>query len=247
MFKYVFFFIVMVFFACSISLADDDLKSILKTADGYRQQSEELLIKTEVKLYKNEKLDKQSLYYVFLKSGRRSLVVFKSAGELGQKVLMLDDSFWIILPNTRRPIRITPTQKLLGEASVGDIATLIWSEDYDGVIVDHNKTQQGVNSIKLDLNSTRKGSSYHRIELFLTQKDYFPIKANLYLKSGKLAKEAYYEDGTLNDQRRVVAMTLIDRIKKNQKTIVNYQAMENKTIPDKYYNPAYLVRTDLPD
>lgn len=247
MFKYIFFFIAMVFFACSISLADDDLKSILKTADGYRQQSEELLVKTEVKLYKNDKLDKQSLYYVFLKSGRRSLVVFKSAGELGQKVLMLDDSFWIILPNTRRPIRITPTQKLLGEASVGDIATLIWSEDYDGVIVDHNKTQQGDNSVKLDLNSTRKGSSYHRIELFLTQNDYFPIKANLYLKSGKLAKEAYYEGGTLNDERRVVAMTLIDRIKKDQKTIVNYQAMENKTIPDKYYNPAYLVRTHLPD
>ncbi len=216
-------------------------------ADGYRQQGVELLIKTEVNLYVKDKLDKQSLYHVFVKSKRRSLVVFKSAGELGQKVLMLDDKFWIILPNTRRPIRITPMQKLLGEASVGDIATLTWSEDYDGTIVDRNITEQGVDSIKLDLISTRKGTTYHRIELFLSQKDYFPIKANLYLKSGKLAKESYYESGTMNDQRRVVAMILVDRINKDQKTIVNYQSMENKIIPDKFYNPAFLVRTDLPD
>jgi len=247
MFKNSCFFIVIFLFACHISVADDDIKSMLKTADGYRQQGEELLIKTEVNLYIKDKLDKQSLYHVFVKSGRRSLVVFKSAGELGQKVLMLDDKFWIILPNTRRPIRITPMQKLLGEASVGDIATLTWSEDYDGTIIEHNITEQGINSIKLDLNSTRKGTTYHRIELFLNQKDYFPIKANLYLKSGKLAKEAYYENGTMNDQRRVVAMTLVDLINKDQKTIVNYESMENKSIPDKFYNPAFLVRTDLPD
>ncbi len=234
-------------FSCSVSFADDDIKSILKTADGYRQQGEELLIKTEVNLYENDKLDKQSLYHVFVKSGRRSLVVFKSAGELGQKVLMLDDKFWIFLPNTRRPIRITPMQKLLGEASVGDIATLTWSEDYDGTIVDRNITEQGINSIKLDLNSTRKGTTYHRIELFVSQEEYFPLKANLYLKSGKLAKVACYESGTMNDQRRVVVMTLVDRINKHQKTRVNYQGMENKTIADKFYNPAYLVRTDLPD
>ncbi len=247
MFKNILFSILLVFFACHISVADDDIKSILKMADGYRQQGVELLIKTEVNLYVKDKLDKQSLYHVFVKSERRSLVVFKSAGELGQKVLMLDDKFWIILPNTRRPIRITPMQKLLGEASVGDIATLTWSEDYDGTIVDRNITEQGVDSIKLDLISTRKGTTYHRIELFLSQKDYFPIKANLYLKSGKLAKESYYESGTMNDQRRVVAMILVDRINKDQKTIVNYQSMENKIIPDKFYNPAFLVRTDLPD
>ncbi|MDX1810665.1 MAG: outer membrane lipoprotein-sorting protein [Gammaproteobacteria bacterium] len=247
MFKKILLTFFLTLFICSVSMATDDVKSILKTADGYRQQSEDMLVKTEVNLYKKDKLDKQSLYDVFLKSGRRSLVVFKSAGEVGQKVLMLDDKFWIMLPNTRRPMRITPLQKLLGEASVGDIATLTWSEDYDGSIIDQNASEQGVSSIKLDLHSTRKGSSYDRIELFVTQKDYFPIKANLYLKSGKLAKEAYYESGKINNKRQVVAMTLLDRIEKDQKTKVYYRGMENKTLPDKYYNPAFLVRTDLPE
>lgn len=227
--------------------AADDLKTILKAADDFRQQGDEVMVVTDVKLYKEDKLDKESLYNVFVKSDRRSLVVFKSAGEIGQKVLMLDDKYWIILPNTRRPIRITPMQKLLGEASVGDIATLTWGEDYDGKVVEKNIDEQGVKALKIDLHTVRKGTTYDRIELFLNAKDYFPIKANLYLKSGKLAKEAYYKAGTINGHRRVVTMTLIDRIKKQQKTIVNYQAMEPKTLADKYYNPAFLFRTDIPD
>jgi hypothetical protein len=34
---------------------------------------------------------------------------------------MLGDDCWLILPKSQRPVRITATQRLLGEASVGDI------------------------------------------------------------------------------------------------------------------------------
>ena len=92
-------------------------------------------MKTRVSLYKNWSdgtegtLEKERLYEVLIKPGRRSLVLFQSKAEAGQKVLMLDDRYWLLLPKTRRPVRITASQKLLGEASTGDIATMTWSED----------------------------------------------------------------------------------------------------------------------
>jgi hypothetical protein len=52
--------------------------------------------------------------------------------ERGQKLLMQGDDFWLMMPASQRPLRITPMQKLLGEASTGDIATMTWGEDYDG-------------------------------------------------------------------------------------------------------------------
>jgi len=55
---------------------------------------------------------------------KETSVIFKSAVEAGQKMLMLQDNYWLQMPKSRRPIRITPMQKLLGEASVGDISTL---------------------------------------------------------------------------------------------------------------------------
>ncbi len=78
----------------------------------------------------DEQLDKTRGYNVYTRPNRESVVVFKSAVEAGQKMLMIEDNYWLLMPKkSRRPIRITPMQKLLGEASVGDISTLTWSED----------------------------------------------------------------------------------------------------------------------
>jgi len=35
---------------------------------------------------------------------------------------------------SQRPLRITPMQKLLGDASTGDIATMSWADDYTGTV-----------------------------------------------------------------------------------------------------------------
>jgi hypothetical protein len=47
---------------------------------------------------------------------------------------MLGDDFWLLLPGSQRPLRITPSQKLLGDASTGDIATMRWADDYSGSV-----------------------------------------------------------------------------------------------------------------
>ena len=225
----------------SMSLAADNVETILKKADNYRLSQNTAQVETRVLLYKKGKLSKERDYSVYIKSGRKSLVIFKSAVERGQKVLMLNDKFWMIMPKSRRPIRITPMQKLLGEASTGDIATMTWSEDYDGKIsrkVVVNKTP----CLKLELHSIRRGTTYARIELYVAQNDYFPVKANLYVASGKLAKRAYFKLGKVNGRKQVNAMTLIDKIKRQRKTVIRYLSITPRNIPNKFYNPMYLVR-----
>ncbi|POB65316.1 outer membrane lipoprotein-sorting protein, partial [Vibrio vulnificus] len=109
--------------------------------------------------------------------------------EAGQKMLMLQDNYWLQMPKSRRPIRITPMQKLLGEASVGDISTLTWSEDYQGIWVASEKVQglagESVATQRLQLTAKTSGASYQIIDLWLTEQENFPLKADLYLRSGK--------------------------------------------------------------
>ncbi len=50
-------------------------------------------VETQIELYKSGKLDKTRRYSVYLKPGRRSLVIFKSAVEIGQKVLIVRKNF----------------------------------------------------------------------------------------------------------------------------------------------------------
>ena len=87
----------------------------VKHADLYRLESSNAKVTTFVKLYEDQTLDKTRAYDVYLRSGRESLVLFKSPVEAGQKMLMLGDNYWLVMPKSRRPIRITPMQKLLGK------------------------------------------------------------------------------------------------------------------------------------
>jgi hypothetical protein len=234
----------LLFFFDRVAMAETDVATLLKKADAFRLSGAELRVETEIRLFKSGKLDKKRRYTVFLKPGRRSLVLFRSPSELGQKLLMLDDQFWIMMPRSRRPIRITPTQKLLGEASSGDLATLTWSEDYKGVITG-KAVVDDVPCLVLDLKAARTGVTYAGITLYLAEADHRPVKADLYVASGKLAKVARFKMGTLNGRRQVISMTLIDRIQIKRLTEVHYLAMRPQSLPDKVYNPAYLVRNDL--
>jgi hypothetical protein len=222
----------------------EGVRAILKQADSYRLRQDTVQVETQVALYKSGKLNKTRHYSVYLKPGRRSLVIFKSAVERGQKVLMRDDKFWMVMPKSRRPIRITPMQKLLGEASTGDIATMTWGEDYDGEISEVEVVNQ-IPCLKLDLHSIRKGTTYAHIELYVAQDGYWPVQANLYVASGRLAKLASFTLGELDDRRQVTAMTLLDKIQRQRKTVIRYLSITPREIPDKFYNPMYLVRNRL--
>ena len=221
-----------------------DVQEILKAADRFRMPADAVEVKTRILLYKNGKLDKERRYDVFLKPGHRSLVLFRHASERGQKMLMLDDRFWMIMPKSRRPIRVTPMQKLLGEASAGDIATMTWSEDYQAKLAG-DTTIGDLKALKLDLTSSRKGTTYQRIELWVTASDYHPLKANLYVHSGKLAKQVSFRLGEMDGRPMIVSMTLLDKVQKQKKTVIDYLGNQPREIDDKYYNPMYLVRNTL--
>ena len=221
-----------------------DVKALLKDADAYRLPDQSMRVETEVKVYKADALDKTRLYTVYTKPGRRSLVVFRSSAERGQKMLMLGDDFWLVMPTSQRPLRITPMQKLLGDASTGDVASLTWAEDYDGRIVGE-ETVDGVPCIKLDIVGQRKGVSYPRIVLYIAKQGHYPVTAELYVASEKLAKLASFKLGTEGGRRTVIAMILVDRLQKDRRTELRYLERSRKTLPDEYYNPAFLVRAEI--
>jgi len=221
----------------SAAASVSDVRQMVKNADDYRQGYLSAKVVSQVSLFENGELDKTRQYHVYTRPNRESLVVFKSQVEAGQKMLMLGDNYWLLMPKSRRPIRITPMQKLLGEASVGDISTLTWSEDYQATLI-----EQSAETNLLRLKSVTKGASYERIDLWLDAEMDFPLKADLYLRSGKLAKQAIFEQGQRDGRTRVVAMTLLDKIQPAKKTVIAYQQITSYELEEKYYNPAYLIR-----
>lgn len=235
--------------ACAPLLAGADVGTMLKAADRYRTGAEHLQVETEVTvLHRDGRLDKERRYTVFVQPQRRSLVLMRSPAEAGQKVLMLGDDFWLLLPGSQRPVRITPTQKLLGDASTGDIATLAWAEDYSGQVVGDEPCPAPDEKrlcVHLALQAARKGVSYQRIELWLGRLRHEPVAAELYVHSDKLAKQARFVlDGAT---RQVDQMVLVDKLGSNKETRVRYLARTARQVPENWLNPMFLARNPALD
>lgn len=228
--------------------AETDIAAILRAADRFRSGGgENLQVETEVRVYARDgSLDKERRYTVFTQAGHKSLVLMRSPAEAGQKVLMLGDDYWLLMPGSQRAVRITPTQKLLGDASTGDIATLSWAEDYTGTLAGEDTCGQR-KCLRLSLQAARKGLSYQRIELWVGAQRHEPLRAELYVQSEKLAKLASFGFDSATAPRVVDEMVLSDRLGNRKETRVRYVARQQRQVPQEWLNPMFLARNPALD
>lgn len=222
--------------------ADTDVAALLAAADRYRSGTGNVMVETEVKVFNRDgSPDKERRYTVYAQVQRKSLVLMRSPAEQGQKVLMLGDDFWLLMPNSQRPLRITAAQKLLGDASTGDVATLSWSDDYAGTLVGE-KACGAQTCQHLSLQALRKSASYQRIELWLGKARHEPVAADLYVQSDKLAKQARFVFDRADAPTLVTEMVLVDRLSNHKETRVRYLARQPKVVPEAWLNPMFLAR-----
>jgi hypothetical protein len=228
-----------------------DVPTLLKAADKYRMGAENMQVDTQISVFNTDgSPDKERRYTVFAQAKHQSLVLMQSPAEKGQKVLMLGDDFWLLMPNSQRPLRITPMQKLLGDASTGDIATMSWADDYTGTLAGEEPCGEPKQAcLHLSLNANRKGVTYQRIELWLGKARHEPVKADLYVQSDKLAKQARFvmdKPSTATSAPTLVTeMLLRDQLTNKKETQVRYLGRKEKSVPEAWLNPMFLARNPV--
>jgi len=207
----------------------------LATAEQFRGPQQSFVLQGRIETIKAGRSEKMQPYQLLSGEDRKSLVIFTGGTSQGQKVLLQDQQFWLQLPGSRRALRITPLQKLMGEASSGDVATLNWQQDYQLVAADEQS-----DGIQLSLQAKREGLSYQRIELWVSNTDQFPLRAEFYLPSGKQAKSARFVRSQAGEAPRVVAMELLDRMHSKDVTVLHYDMVTPQTLPARLFNPQAL-------
>ena len=100
----------------------------------------------------------------------------------------------------------------------------------------------GISVKGIDL-AARKGVTYQRIELWVGQQRHEPVRAQLYVQSDKLAKQAHFEmDAT---HATVSAMVLIDQLGNQRQTRIRYLGRKERTVPSEWLNPMFLSRSPV--
>lgn len=114
-----------------------------------------------------------------------------SEKEKGRAVLMLGDQMWLLLPGSKRPLKVTPQQRMMGSAGGGDVARTRFRKDYtvqelaDDVLDDRP-------CWRLELAARTPTLNARTVRLWVTKQRMLPVKAEFRLASGKLARTALF-------------------------------------------------------
>jgi outer membrane lipoprotein-sorting protein len=236
--------VVFAFVVCSgaASWTNAGAQALLKQSDLRRNGWSSFVGRVTITNYEAGKPDEEHLYQVSQKGLDKTHVEFLSPREKGTFLLMLGDDMWVYLPDTSRPVRITPLERLTGDASNGDVARTNYAYDYDAVYLRREKCG-GTECHVLELTAKRKASTYHRIVYWVGVADARPVKAEYFLTSGKHIKSATFDEyrnvgGTL----RLTRMTLYDQIRKQSHSVIEFTGFRPQQLPDRLFHQGRLDR-----
>lgn len=216
-----------------------EASEILEKADAVRSPWADFIMIADIAFEKHGQL-KREKFRVFVKDYLKTLVSYiDPVKQRGNMLLMVGDNLWYYVNNTRRPMRITPIQKLSGGASYGDITRLNWSDDYVPKIAGEHSVvlqERSYDTWFLKLRAHSKSATYHMIDLYVEKGTFFPRKAVVYLQSGKKMKTMYFtEYRTMAGKMMNTRIDFVDHLSSDSKTSLIFSNVVVRRSPDRFF------------
>lgn len=170
--------------------------------------------------------------------------------DAGKMVLLKGGDLWFYDPASKASIRISPQQRLTGQASEGDVLTVNLARDYTPTIVGEENLQDADRRSRdcwhLDMKAATPEAAYNRIEYWVERGTNQSVKGKFYADSGRLLKIAYYHKYEQQlEGMRPTEVILIDAVNSNLATTINYSDYRFQEIPDAWFQRDYLPRVRI--
>jgi hypothetical protein len=167
--------------------------------------------------------------------------------DIGKLVLMNGSNMWFYDPTSKASIRLSPQQRLMGQASNGDVVTVNLGLDYKPKLFGEEKIQDADHKERnvwhLELVAATGDAMYNRLEFWIEKNSYRPVKAKFYSDSGRLLKIAYYRKYEQHlGADRPTETIIIDAVDANRVTKITYSDFRFEAVKDAWFQRDYLPR-----
>jgi outer membrane lipoprotein-sorting protein len=171
-------------------------EAILKAADEARGNVSGLAWEVTIESAENERVTDTLVYDIKVRGFNVAGVSLAPPKYRGNKILMLNTSMWFYKPGLSKPVPISLRQKLMGDASYGDIASTNYAENYQVTRLP-DEVINGEPCYVFDLRAKVDKVTYDRITYWVTQQRQLGVKAEYYTVSGKRFKSAMMDYANL--------------------------------------------------
>jgi len=230
-----------------------DAQKILAASDAVRNPSRSFGLTTTMTEYRNGRQTDISTLQIYAKadaaSGQyRNLIRFVAPARDQNKLMLKNgNDLWFYDPSSQASVRISPRQRLLGQAANGDVVTVNFARDYHAKLVGDEDIDDGDKVAhhchKLALTAAASDVTYDSLEIWIDAGNSRPIKARFYAESGQLLKTAYYRHYERQlEAERPTETVIIDGLDHQWVTIMRYSDYAWREVPDSWLQRDYLAR-----
>lgn len=97
----------------------------------------------------------------------------------------------------------------------------------------------------LELKAVDRSVTYQRVLYWVNQKNAFPHKAEFYSLSNRLLKSCRYENfQNMAGKIRPTRLVMDDALRAGEQSILEYNEMKLRELPDKLFTKEYLKKLD---
>ncbi len=178
----------------------------------------------------------------------RSLVQFlQPRRDVGKLMLQNGNEIWFYDPDAKNSIRISAQQRLMGQASSGDVMTANFALDYDVVLVGEriikDADRNSRTAYHLYMTAKTKSVTYAFADFWVEKQSSYPVKAKFYSSSKRLMKIAYYRRFQKQLGRlRPTEVLIIDGVDTNKVTRLQMNDYREIEISEAWFQRGYLPR-----
>ena len=230
-------------------------QEIVAAADKVRnaeQSSRSTLVLTE---YVSGQERSHSTFVLFSKeysagNFRNLLQYVEPPRDAGKRVLLDGRSYWFFDPASQSSVRISAQQRLVGQAAIGDVLTVNLAVDYSATLLGTESIDDAARQKRtcwhLELKAATETAVYNRVEYWVEQGTFRPVKGKFYSDSGRLLKIIYYR----NYMERLGAVrpaesVIIDAVDSTLATIAVFNESRFQDVPDAWFQRDYLPRLQI--
>jgi putative ABC transport system permease protein len=164
----------------------------------------------------------------------------------GEVYIFNDRNMWFFKPSLKKPVSISPRQKLTGQASNGDIASTQYARDYSASL-ERTDTVNNQKAHVLLLKAKAPNLTYDQIRYWVEDKRGLAIKAEFLTLQGQVFKVAEMEYGnqiTLGGQKLpfVSKLKISDSKFQQNKSTIEYTSPRAEDHPNSIFNVNNLSR-----
>ncbi|MDM0116484.1 outer membrane lipoprotein-sorting protein [Variovorax sp. J22R133] len=239
------------FLAVSTWAAEPDAQTLLAASDAVRNPAKPFSTTVSLVEYDNgqerDSTDLQAYSRAEPNGGQfRSLLRFVAPlRDVNKAMLKSGTDLWFYDPASKASIRISPQQRLLGQAANGDVVTVNFAQAYQARLEGEEDVQDGErqsrHAYKLVLAAKVPDVTYNGIEMWVDTATSRPIKARFFSESGRLMKTAFYR--RFRDElgaSRPTEMVIIDGLNPKLVTVMRYGPFVERDIPESWFQRDFL-------